>query len=299
VTWLAAQRTVLESMIDGLSIVGSLGTARLPLFEGLAVDELDLDGEALAGVALGMAEAGRSVLLELGDPSLLPALSARLSLELPGLIAAKGSVPLTVRAWSGAGTGGGPLLSLPSEDLVPAVPGLSLVVPSCIDTAAGLLRGALEAASPVVIIEPLRLRETAARGEADPGQARHPIGTAHRLRPGRDVTLLCWGAMVDEALAAATEVAAQGIEAEVLELRTLWPLDEAMIGESVRRTGRALVAADGGGAVCQRVQTTVITEGFWRLEAPVRTVCGPWPGLSAEVPDRQVVARALADLIQE
>ena len=99
-------------------------------------------------------------------------------------------------------------------------------------------------------------------------------------RPGRDVTLICYGGALWRTLAAAEELAGQGIEAEVVDLRSLRPLDEATIAASVARTRRAVIVDDGwrSGSLAAEVSARITENCFWSLDAPVERVCG------AEVP---------------
>ena len=267
-SWISGQHKVLAAVGDDLRVIGAFGSAHDPLFTDVEVSELHLGGYQLAGVALGAAELGERVLLDLPNPALIDGAMRRLREDLPALSAR--SLKLTLRAWTGADAGGGPVLGAAIIDRIPDVPGMALVLPSDAESASGLLRAALTATQPVLLVDSLRQRvspgvaSTAATSEL----AFNPIGTAHRVRAGSALTILCWGSAVVEVL---DSVALAEVDAEVLDLRTLFPLDIDAIGAAIRRTGRFVVAADGV-ARAERILASAVAQGFWRLEAPPRVI---------------------------
>jgi pyruvate dehydrogenase E1 component beta subunit len=191
------------------------------------------------------------------------------------------SVPMVLRTPMGGGIRGGHYHSQSPESLFIHVAGLKVVCPSNPYDAKGLLLSAIRDDDPVVFFEPKRVYR-AARMEVPEGDYTVPLTEAKVVRPGEHVTVIAWGAMLYEALAAADEVAAQGVEAEVIDLRTLWPVDIDTIVESVKRTGRVVIVHEapktcGFGA---ELVSLVCEKAFLHLEAPPLRVTGwdtPFP----------------------
>jgi len=181
---------------------------------------------------------------------------------------------IVVRGPSGGGVRGGPFHSQTVESYFLNVPGLKVAVPATVEDAYGLLRGAIEDPDPVLFFEhKLLYRRLKAALPEDRGPL--ALGKARVARPGTDVTLVTWSAMVQRCLEAAETLAsADGIEAEVLDLRTLSPLDESTIIESIKRTNRALVVHESprtggfGGEIVSRI----VSSAFEWLDAPVERV---------------------------
>src|SRR5512137_24812 len=189
--------------------------------------------------------------------------------------------PLTIRTPYGGGIKGGHYHSQSPEALFLHTPGLKVVVPSGPYDAKGLLLSAIRDPDPVIFFEPKRVYR-AARGEVPEGEYLIPLGQAAVTRPGTQVTLIAWGAMWHEAAQAAREAEAEGIDCEVLDLRSLQPLDVEAITASVRKTGRAVVVHEaprtcGFGA---ELSALIQERCFLSLEAPVARVTGfdtPFP----------------------
>ncbi|MBM3271594.1 MAG: alpha-ketoacid dehydrogenase subunit beta [Candidatus Sericytochromatia bacterium] len=189
--------------------------------------------------------------------------------------------PVVVRMPVGGGIKGGHYHSQSPEAYFCHTAGLKVVVPSNPYDAKGLLLAALEDEDPVIFMEPKRLYR-AAKGEVPETPYTVPIGVAQVARPGEHATVLTYGAMVPTCLEAADLLAAEGIEVEVVDLRTLVPLDLATILESVARTGRAVVVHEaprtaGYGA---EIVALINDHALLHLEAPVVRVTGydtPFP----------------------
>jgi 2-oxoisovalerate dehydrogenase E1 component beta subunit len=189
--------------------------------------------------------------------------------------------PLTIRTPYGGGIRGGHYHSQSPEALFLHTPGLKVVVPSSPHDAKGLLLSAIRDPDPVIFFEPKRIYR-AAKGEVPAGEYLIPLGQAAVTRPGTQVTLIAWGAMWHEAAQAAHEAEAEGIDCEVLDLRSLQPLDVETIAASVRKTGRAVVVHEaprtcGFGA---ELSALIQERCFLSLEAPVARVTGfdtPFP----------------------
>jgi 2-oxoisovalerate dehydrogenase E1 component beta subunit len=188
---------------------------------------------------------------------------------------------IVIRAPVGGGIRGGLYHSQSPEALFIHVAGLKVVCPSSPHDAKGLLLASIRDPDPVLFFEPKRIYR-AAKGEVPDGDYAVPLGVAAVVRPGRHVTVLAWGAMLYEALAAADEASKSGVECEVIDLRTLWPVDIETIVASVKKTGRVVVVHEapktcGFGA---ELVALVNEKAFFCLEAPPARVCGfdtPFP----------------------
>jgi 2-oxoisovalerate dehydrogenase E1 component beta subunit len=189
--------------------------------------------------------------------------------------------PLVIRSPYGGGIRGGHYHSQSPEALFIHTPGLKVVVPATPEDAKGLLLSAIRDPDPVLFFEPKRVYR-AAKGEVPEGEYTVPIGRARVTRAGHQVTLIAWGSMWHEADQAAREAEAAGIDAEVLDLRSLQPLDIDAILHSVTKTGRAVVVHEaprtcGFGA---EIAALIQERCFLHLEAPVLRVTGydtPFP----------------------
>jgi pyruvate dehydrogenase E1 component beta subunit len=190
-------------------------------------------------------------------------------------------VPMVIRTPFGGGIRGGHYHSQSPESLFIHVSGLKVVCPSNPYDAKGLLLSAIRDDDPVLFFEPKRVYR-AAKMDVPEGDYAVPLTQAKVVRPGEHVTVLAWGAMLYEAVAAAEHAAEKGVEAEVIDLRTLWPVDIDTIVESVRRTGRIVVVHEaprtcGFGA---ELVSLVCEKAFLHLEAPPVRVTGydtPFP----------------------
>ena len=188
------------------------------------------------------------------------------------------SVPLVIRMATGAGRQLAAQHSHSLENWYAHVPGLTVLAPATIDDARGMLAPALADPDPVVIFEHAMLYNV--EGELSDGWRSADIRSARVLRPGRDLTLLAYGGTVGKSLDAAARLAEEGIEAEVVDLRVLRPLDDATIMASVRRTRRAIVVDESWrtGSLAGEIMARIVEQVFYDLDAPVARVC------SEEVP---------------
>jgi pyruvate dehydrogenase E1 component beta subunit len=242
---------------------------------------------AVCGVAIGAAQSGLRPVVEIMFIDFI-------TLALDQLVnqAAKAhfmsggqlSVPLVLRTQGGAGQRNGAQHSQSLEAWLTHVPGLKVVMPSCAADAAGLLQSAIADSNPVVFVENKSLyfrRETVPKSP-DPVR----IGEARTLRKGRDVTIIALSRLVGDALEAADKLASDGIEAEVIDPRTLVPLDLDTLAESVRRTGRAVVAheAVNAGGFGAELAAQLQAAAFDYLEAPIQRVGAPFTPIPVSPP---------------
>lgn len=191
------------------------------------------------------------------------------------------TVPMVIRTPCGGGIRGGHYHSQSPEAYFIHTAGLKVVMPSNPHDAKGLLLSSIRDDDPVVFFEPKRIYR-AAKGEVPEGDYTVPLGKAAILREGRDATIITWGAMVHEALAAATTLEGDGVGVELIDLRTLWPVDIDSIVDSAKKTGRVVVVHEaprtcGFGA---EIVTLIQERAFLHLEAPIKRVTGydtPFP----------------------
>ena len=178
------------------------------------------------------------------------------------------TLPIVFRGPGGAAHALGAQHSQALEAIYAHVPGLKVVAPGTPADAKGLLKASIRDDNPIVFIESETMY--ALKGEVPTGEHVVPLGVADVKRPGRDVTLVTWSKMLHASLKAAEALAAEGIEAEVLDLRTIRPLDTDAILASVRRTHRCLVVQEGWpfAGVAAEVITLVVREAFDDLDAP-------------------------------
>jgi pyruvate dehydrogenase E1 component beta subunit len=183
--------------------------------------------------------------------------------------------PLVVRSPCGAGIHAPEHHSESPEAMFAHMPGIRVVVPSSPARAYGLLLAAIADPDPVIFLEPTRLYRLFRQEVADDGAAL-PLDTCFTLREGNDITLVSWGAMVQETLAAADALAAEGITATVIDVATLKPLDMQTILDAVTRTGRCVIVHEaprtaGFGA---EIAAQLADAGLYSLAAPVQRVTG-------------------------
>lgn len=183
--------------------------------------------------------------------------------------------PLVLRIPYGAGIGAAEHHSESTEALFVHTPGLKVVVPSTPADAAGLLLTAHADPDPVVFLEPIRAYR-AARGELDGALVPVPFGSATVRRVGGDVTLVAWGAMVAVAEEAAARLLHAGVESEVIDLRSLVPLDFETVLQSVEKTGRLVVIQEGHRSCGFASELTALVQekALYHLQAPVHRVTG-------------------------
>jgi pyruvate dehydrogenase E1 component beta subunit len=184
------------------------------------------------------------------------------------------NVPVVIRMATGAGRQLAAQHSHSLEGWYAHIPGIRVVAPATIDDARWMLQSALDDPDPVLIFEHVNLYN--AKGPLAPGGRPVDLDTARIRRSGSDVSIITYGGSLPKVLAAADELAGAGIDAEVVDLRTLRPLDDEAILGSVARTNRAVVVDEGwrSGSLSAEVSARITEGAFYHLDAPVERVCG-------------------------
>ncbi len=275
---------------------------------GDRVRDTPISETAVIGLGVGAAMAGMRPVVELMYLDFVGVCFDQLlnqAAKMPFMTGGTAEMALTVRTQFGAGRSSGSQHSQSLEALLAHIPGLSVVMPSTPADTYGLLRAAIQDPNPVVFIENRLLYGM--KGPQPTADYILPIGKSAVVRPGTDLTVVSVSRMVHEALAAAEAVAGTGISVEVIDLRTVAPLDMAPILESVQKTSRLLIAHEavtpfGIGA---EIAATVAREAFWDLDAPIMRVgAAPTPPPYAPtlerawLPDRDDIAAALLRLAE-
>lgn len=183
-------------------------------------------------------------------------------------------VPIVLRGPSGGRVSGSAFHSANPEGFYQRAPGLKIVYPATVEDAYGLMRSAIEDPNPVLYFEHKYLYRRI-KGPAPDSNHRTPIGKARIAREGRHVSVVTYAAMLHVALEAAERLSAEGIELEVLDLRTLKPLDDEAILATARKTGRVIVLNEEPltGSLAGEVAARVAESAFWHLDAPVARLC--------------------------
>lgn len=237
-----------------------------------------LDETTIAGLTVGMASQGMRPVAEAQfDGFMYPMVdflvchAARMRYRTRGRL----TCPMVLRVPWGGGIRAPEHHSEANESIFTNVPGLRVVMPSSPQRAYGLLLAAIRDPDPVIYMEPKRIYRQYKEQVPDDGEAL-PLDVCYVLRDGGDVTLVTWGAQVKETLEAAEKLAAEGIQAEVIDVATLTPLDFATIAESVAKTGRCVIVHEaaktaGFGA---EIAARVAEECLFDLLAPVERVTG-------------------------
>ncbi len=261
----------------------------------------------IAGTAAGAAAMGlRPVIDLLFAPFMTLSMDAIVNSagKLRYLSGGQFEFPMVVLAMTGAGWGVGAQHNHNLEAMFVHAPGLKVVMPSSAADFKGLLKSAIRDPNPVLFFMDLALGHTS--GEVPEGERAVPLGEAAVLRAGRDVTLVSYAKTVGHCLTAAKGLAELGVDAEVIDLRTLKPLDETTLLRSVRKTGRLVVVHEAAApcGVGAEIAALVSEKAFESLKAPVRRLTGPdapapssWVLEQAGVPQPEAIVRAAAALV--
>jgi len=247
-------------------------------FGARRVVDTPLSESGIVGVAIGMAAYGLRPVVEIQFMGFLYAAMEQLishAARLRTRTRGRYTCPLVVRTPYGGGIHAPEHHSESTEAFFVHTPGLKVVVPSTPAEAKGLLLSAIRDPDPVIFLEPSKIYR-AIKEEVPEEEYLIPLGEARVVAEGKDVTLITWGAMLHPTLKAADQMAEKGVEAEVIDLRTLSPLDTATIIRSVEKTGRAVIVHEaprtcGLGA---EIAARLCEEALLSLEAPVMRVTG-------------------------
>ncbi|MDR7615624.1 MAG: alpha-ketoacid dehydrogenase subunit beta [Armatimonadota bacterium] len=237
------------------------------------VRDTPISEAAITGCAIGAALTGLRPVLEVQFMDFVALCMEQLVLQaakIRYMFGGKAQVPMVVRTPAGAGTGAAAQHSESLEAWFVHVPGLKVVAPSTPRDAKGLLLASIRDPNPVIFVEHKLLYRT--RGEVSEDPYEIPLGRAEVKREGTDVTVVATSAMVPRALAAADRLAAEGVSVEVVDPRTLRPLDADTILRSVRKTGRAVVVYEGVrtlGIGAEIVARIAESDALYYLQAPV------------------------------
>ncbi len=242
------------------------------------VIDTPLAESSICGIALGAAVNGMRPLAEIQFADFLwPAINQLVGEAARVRYGTNGAktAPMTIRVPYGGGVRGGLYHSQSVEALLAHTPGISVVAPATPYDAKGLLSSAIRTDDPVVVLEHKRTYRLV-KGEVPPEDYTVPIGKAEVKRPGSDMTIVSYGLMLHYALQAAEAASLNGVDAEILDLRTLRPLDEDAIVESVSRTGKALIVQEDTPAVSvsSEVAAVIGARCFFDLDGPI-TRLGP------------------------
>jgi acetoin:2,6-dichlorophenolindophenol oxidoreductase subunit beta len=273
------------------------------------VKDTPVSEAAIAGLAVGAAEAGlRPVVEIMFNPffTLASDMIVNHAAKLRYLSGGKSSFPLVVRIKSGAGFGAGCQHSHNLEAWAAHCPGLKVVMPATSADAKGLLKSAIRDDNPVIFIEHMGLYFAPMPVPED--EYLTPLGKADIKREGKDLTVVTWSGMLGVAMGAAEKLSREGIETEIVDLRTLSPLDKETILTSVEKTGRLIVLheATRTGGFAGEIAAVVMEEGFKYLKAPLRRVTGPDIPVPASpplekfyIPDENDLIKAAGEILEK
>lgn len=242
------------------------------------VKETPISEAAIVGAATGAALVGMRPVAEIMFMDFILLAMEQLvnqAAKVRFMFGGKATVPMVIRMTGGSGTGAAAQHSQSLESLLIHIPGIKVVNPSTPYDAKGLLISSIRDPNPVCFVEHKQLYKT--KGEVPEGEYTIPIGVADVKRKGSDITVVAGNIMVPRTMAAAQKLAQEGIEVEVVDPRTLRPLDEETITNSVRKTGRLLVvheACQTGGWAGEVIACVASSRAFDYLDAPMRRLAG-------------------------
>ncbi len=263
----------------GGSFAVSMGL--LELFGSQRIIDTPLSESAFTGAGIGAALGGMRPIVEIMTVNFSLLALDQIMNNAATLLHMSGgqfNVPLVIRM----GTGGGKQLAAQHshslEGWYAHIPGLKVLTPATVQDAYDMIGLALEDPDPVLIFENPLLYN--AKGTLDPQQEPLSIGKAKVHRTGKDVSILTYGINLFKSLEAAQTLASEGIDAEVIDLRSLRPLDDAAIMQSVRKTHRVLIVDEGwkSGSISAEIMARINEQAFYELDAPMARVC------TAEIP---------------
>jgi len=240
------------------------------------VRDTPLSESAFVGAGVGAAMAGMRPIVEIMTVNFsMLALDQILNnaVTIPHMSGGQFAIPLVIRMATGGGRRVAAQHSRSLEGWYAHIPGLRVLTPATVEDARFMLKGALADPNPVIIFEHVMLYNM--EGEIPLDVMEVDISQARMRRDGRDVSLITYGGSLFKTLQAAQELAAEGIDAEVIDLRVLRPLDTKMIIDSVSRTRRCVIIDEGwrSGSISAEIGVRIAEQAFFELDAPIRRVC--------------------------
>jgi pyruvate/2-oxoglutarate/acetoin dehydrogenase E1 component len=280
---------------------GAFGATRgmLEEFGPERIRDTPISEAAIAGAATGAALMGMRPVMEIMFMDFLTISMNQLvnqAAKMRFMFGGKASVPMVIRAPAGSGTGAAAQHSQSLEAWFVHTPGIKVVAPATPYDAKGLLVSAIRDNNPVLFMEHKLLYRT--KGPVPEELYTIPMGKAEVKRPGRDLTIIAYSIMVPRALEAAQQLAAEGIEVEVVDVRSLKPLDEQAIVGSVAKTGRVLItheAPQTGGFGAELAAVVAESEAFDYLDAPLRRL----GGRDIPIPYNRTLERATVPQVED
>lgn len=268
---------------EDVGVRGGVFRATVGLFDKYGEDRVidsPLAELTIVGVGIGAALYGKRPICEIQFADFIyPAFNQIVSEAAKMTYRSNGewTVPMVIRAPYGGGIGGGLYHSQSVEAFFAHVPGLKVVIPSNPYDAKGLLKSAVRDPNPVIFLEPKKGYRLIKGEVPEDEDYTVPIGPANVTREGSDLSVFAYGMMHHYALQAAEVVAREGINAEVVDLRTIYPVDRDMILQSVKKTSKALIVHEDNltGGYGAEVAATIAEWGFMDLDAPVKRLAGP------------------------
>ncbi len=259
------------------------------------ISEMGILGTAVGAAATGLRPVAELMFIDFLGTSLDPLLNQAAKLRY--MFGGKARVPLTVRTVTGAGMQSAAQHSQSLYWMTAGIPGLKTVIPSNPADAKGLLLAAIRDDNPVVFCEAKLV--LGARGEVPEGDYEVPLGVANLVREGGDVSLIGFGGTVPICVKAAKKLAEEDIEADVLDLRSLSPLDEEAILTTLEKTGRVVVVDESTprSSVASDVAALCVDRGFDFLQTPVRRVTAPHSPVPFSRPLEQAFLPSPADVV--
>ncbi|EXX90666.1 pyruvate dehydrogenase [Paenibacillus darwinianus] len=312
ITYLEAVREAMSQMMrenDDVFIMGedigvyggAFGVTRgmIEEFGAERVRNTPISESGISGAAVGAALTGMRPILELQFSDFITIATDQIvnqAAKIRYMYGGKAKVPMVLRTPAGSGTGAAAQHSQSLEAWMTHIPGLKVIQPSTAYDAKGLLRAAIEDDNPVIFYEHKLLYRTKADVPEQPYSL--PIGKADIKRQGKDVTVVATSIMVHKALEAAGQLKQDGIEAEVVDPRTLVPLDIETIAESVKKTGRLVVvheAVKRGGYGAEIVSQVIESEAFDYLDAPIQRL----GGLAVPIPYNPILEKSAVPQVED
>ena len=255
------------------------------------VMDTPISENGFVGAAVGAAVTGSRPIVELMFSDFMAVCFDHILNQAPKMrymFGGKVKVPMVLRTPSGGGTGAAAQHSQSLETIYAHIPGLKVVIPSTPYDAKGLLKTAIRDDNPIIFLEQKLLYRT--KGEVPEEDYTIPFGVADIKRPGSDCTIITYGRMVQLSLQAAEQLAAEGIDAEVIDIRTLLPLDTETLIESVKKTKHCIVVHEAvkfagfGGELAATINES---EAFYHLDAPVKRL----GALSSPIPFNPILEK--------